>query len=91
MGFRVNEGGRVSKCPIPTEPTHPTKRGKSDVGDVVEGGQLKVGGEDPQVTPPFSSGGVPSQEERTLVSYKSAEGSTPSERSYPCAGGNGGS
>ena len=43
------------------------KCGKSDFGDVVEGGHLRVGAEGPQVTPPLSSGGVPLKGERRMV------------------------
>ena len=31
------KGGGVGLSPIPTKPTHLMQRGKSDVGDVVEG------------------------------------------------------
>ena len=53
-------GGR----PIPdTNSTH-TSYGESDVGDAVEGRHLRVAGEDPQVSPPLSSGAVPLKGER---------------------------
>ena len=38
-----------------------------DIGDAVEGGHLRVGGEDPQVIPPLSSGCVPLKGERRMV------------------------
>ena len=47
-GLGGNEGGGVRQSPIPTQPTHLMKRGKSDVKEVVEGGHLRVGGEEPQ-------------------------------------------
>ena len=50
------KGGGSVQSLIPTKPMHLMKRGKSDVGDVVEGGHLRVGREDPQVIPPLSSG-----------------------------------
>ena len=59
--------GGVGQSPIPAQPKHMIKRGKSDVRDVVEGGHLRVGGEDPQVIPPLSSGGVPLKGERRMV------------------------
>ena len=55
--FGGNEGGEGAS-PIPTQTMHLMKCGKSDVGDVVEGGNLRVGGEDPQVISARSSGGV---------------------------------
>ena len=55
-------GGGVGQSLIPTQPTHPMKRGKNDVGDAVEGGHLK----DPQVIPPLSSGSVPLKRERRM-------------------------
>ena len=61
------KGGRVGQSPIPTQPTHLMKRGKSAVGDVVEGGHLNVGGEDPQVIPPLSRGGLPLKGERRMI------------------------
>ena len=44
--------GVVGHSPIPTQPTHLIKCGKSNFGDVVDGGHLRVRGEDPQVVPP---------------------------------------
>ena len=58
------KGGGVGQSPIPTQPTPLMERGKSDVGDVVEGGHLRVGEEEPQVTPPRRSGTVPVKGER---------------------------
>ena len=70
-GFGANEGGwgggGVGQSLIPTQPTHVMKREKSDVGDVVEGGHLRVGREDPQVIPPLRSGGLPLKGGRTMV------------------------
>ena len=40
-----------SANPTPTQPTHVMEHGKSGVGDVMEGGHLRVGGEDPKVVP----------------------------------------
>ena len=56
--------------PIPdTNSTHTSlmERGMSDVGDVVEGGHLRVGGEEPQVIPPLSKGSVSLKGERRMV------------------------
>ena len=67
-GFGGNErGGGVGQSLIPTQPTHRMERGKSDVGDVVEGGHLRVGGEEPQITPPLSSGSAAVKRERRMV------------------------
>ena len=61
-------GGGGWRSPIPTQPMHLMKRGKSDVRDVVEGGGgLKVGGEEPQVIPPLRSGGLPPKGKRIMV------------------------
>ena len=80
------KGGRGRPTPIPTQPAHLMERGKSDVGDVVEGGGLRVDGEEPQVIPPLSSGGVPLKGERRMAPPSvPRQGSTRSRRSYPCA------
>ena len=43
------------------------KLGKSDVGDVVDGGHIRLGGQDTQVIPPLSSGGLLPKGKRRMV------------------------
>ena len=82
-------GGGVGQSPIPTQPTHLMKRGKSDVGDVVEGGHLRVGGEEPQVIPPLSSGGLPPKGERRMVPLRFTGTEVLMQRNHVHAGGGG--
>ena len=70
MDSGVMKGWGVGQCPTPTEPTQLMNGGKSDVRDAVEEGQLRVGGEKPQVIPPLSSGGLPPKGERRMVSLR---------------------
>ena len=83
----MKEGGQ---SPISTQPTHLMKRGKSDVGDVVEGGHLRVNGEEPQVIPPLSSGGVPPKGERRMVPLRISGKEVLIQHNHVYAGGGGG-
>ena len=60
-------GGGGGQSPIPTQPTHPMEPAKSDVGDVVEGGDFTVGVDDRQVIPPLSIGGLPLKGRRRMA------------------------
>ena len=77
--------------PTPTQPRHLMKHGKSDVGDVVEGGHLRVSGEEPQVIPPLSSGGLPPKGERIMVPPRITGREVLIQRNHVHAGGGGGS
>ena len=53
QGSAVMKGGEVRDSPIPIEPLHPMESWRSDIGDVVEMGHVRVAGQDAQIIPPL--------------------------------------
>ena len=84
------KGEGVGQSPIPTQPTQPMKRGKRDVGAVVEGLHLRMGGEEPQVIPPLSSGGLPTKGKRRMVPMRITGKEVLIQRNHVHAGWGGG-
>ena len=65
-------------------------RAKSDVGDVVEEGHLRVGGAESRLIPALSSGGLPPKGERRMVPLRITGREVLIQRIHVHAGGGGG-